>query len=193
MGMSSFEEDPTCKRAVKAVRLLLKPSFHPEVCLTFADGNVSVVCARTMIWRQFKPLPVLTDRAEGTIALSRFADLLSLVGPIARPGAVPGIMIDGMPLDLLHFQDGSVALKAGGNASRKGDFSTFVAQAIATAWECISNPYCRNSLADAAEYVGKSFPREVAPPRKPTIETMVLGPQDDREQLLEALRKHRDG
>ena len=193
MGMSSFEEDAACKSAVEAIRLLLKPSFHPEVCLTFTDGTVSVVCARSMIWHQFEPSPVFTDRAKGSIPLSRFADLASCLVPVARPGAVPGIIIDGMPSDLLHYQNGSVALKVGGNASGRGDFSSFVALAIATAWESISNPYCRNSLAEAAEYVGKSLPRAVAPPRKPTIETLVLGPQEEREELLEALRRRRDG
>jgi len=193
LGMPSFEEDPACTRAVESIRVLLKPSFHPEVCLTFADGKVSVVSARSMIWRQSEPSPVLTDRDEGTIPPAVSADLISSMVPIAKPGAVPGIMIDGMPTELLHFQDGAIALRVGGNAGRKGDFSGFIALAIATAWECISSPYCRNSLAEAAEYVGKSLPHESEPARKPIIGTMVLGTEEDRAQLLEALRRHRDG
>jgi hypothetical protein len=193
MGMQSFEDDPACTSAAEAIRLLLKPSFHPEICLTFADGKVLVVSARVMIWRQFEPSPVLTDRAEGTVPAAEFAKLFSSLVPVTRPGAVPGIVIDGMPSELLHFQSGAVALKVGGNASGKGDFSGFVALAIATAWEYVSNPYCRNSLAEAAEYVGASLPREPEPARKPTIGTMVLGPGEDRAQLLEALRRRRDG
>jgi hypothetical protein len=193
MGMPSFEEDPACTRAVEAIRLLLKPSFHPEVCLTFADGNVSVVTARSMIWRQFEPSPMLTDRDEGTIPSVVFNDLIASMVPVAQAGVVTGIMIDGMPTELLHFQTGAIALRTGGNAGRKGSFSGFIALAIATAWDCISSPYCRNSLAEAAEYIGKSLPRESEPERKPLIETMVLGPQEDRAQLLEALRRHRDG
>lgn len=193
MGMPSFDGDPACTGAGEAIRLLLKPSFHPELCITFADGLVSVVCARAMIWRKFEPSPMVTDRAQGVVPASVFATLTSSMVPVAHPGAVPGIVIDGMPVELLHFLRGSVTLKVGGNAGKRGDFSGFVALAITAAWECVSSPYCRNALAAAAEYVGKKLPHEAEPPRKPTIETLVLGPQEDREQLLEALRKHRDG
>lgn len=193
MGMPAFEQDPACTSVPEAVRLLLKPSFHPEVCLTFVEDKVSVVCARSMIWRHFEPAPMITDRADGTFLTGVFADLTSSMVPASHPGAVAGIMIDGMPVEALHFQGGSVNLKIGGNAGRRGDFSVFVQQAIAIAWTAISNPYCRNSLAEAAEYVGKRLPREPEPPRKPTIETMVLGPKEDCDQLLEALRRSRGG
>ena len=193
MGMPAFEQDPACTDVPEAVRVLLKPSFHPEVCLTFVEGNVSVVCARSMVWRQFEPAPMVTDRADGTFSANLFTELTSSIVPASHRGTVSGIMIDGMPVEALHFQSGGVKLKIGGNAGRKGDFSGFVARAIATAWTAISNPYCRNSLAEAAEYVGRRLPRESEPPRKPTIGTIVLGPKEDREQLLEALRRRRDG
>lgn len=190
MGLPSFDRDPACLRAGAAIRLLLKPSFHPEVCLTFLDGKVSVVSARSMIWRQFEPSPALTDRAEGWLPSDAFAGLLASIEPATKPpGAVPGIMIDGMPSELLRFSEGAVVLRAGGNAGRKGDYSTFVGLAVSSAWERISNPHCRNSLADAAAYVDMKLPREPEPARKPTIETMVLGPDEDRTQLLEAIRK----
>lgn len=193
MGLPSFDHDPACLRAAAALRLLLKPSFHPEICLTFLDGKVSVVSARFMIWRQFEPSPMLTDRAEGSIPGDAFAALLASTAPATKPGGVPGIMIDGMPSDLLCFGGGEIVLKAGGNAGRKGDYSSFVGLAITTAWGCIANPHCRNSLADAAEYVGTKLPRDPEPARKPTVETMVLGAEEDRTQVLEALRKLHGG
>ena len=191
LGLPSFEKDPACTRAMEALHLLLKPSFHPEICLTFADGNVSVVSARAMIWHQFEPAPVLTDRAEGIVPAEDFARLLAPAEPVVRSGAVRGIMIDGMPSELLIFRDGAVALRTEGNAGKNGDYSALVGFAISTAWDCISNPFCRNALADAAEYVGKKLPHEVAPARKPTIGTMVLGSEEDRAELLEALRVSR--
>jgi hypothetical protein len=190
MGMPSFEYDPACTHAAEAIRVLLKPSFHPEVCVTFADGRVSVVSARFMIWRQVEPAPMLADRAEGAVSEAAFAGLISAMVPITRPNALPGIMIDGMPTEVLHFQSGAVALKAGGNGGRKGDFSAFLAMAVATAWDCISSPYCRNALAEAGEYVGKSLPRDAEPARKRTIETLVLGSDEDRAQVIEALKRH---
>lgn len=190
MGIPSFAEDPACVNANEALRLLLKPSFHPEVCLTFADGQVSAVCARWMIWRQFEPAPMLTDRDVGQVSSDVFARLLAGFSPVATPGAVPGIVIDGMPADILHIQRGAVQARHGGNAGQRGDFSAFVSMAITEAWRAVENIHCRNALAEAAEYVGTKLARIPEPPRKPTIETVVLGPEEDRAQLLEALRKH---
>lgn len=189
LGLPSFDQDPACLQAAAALRLLLKPSFHPEICLTFLDGKVSVVSARFMIWRQFEPSPMLTDRAEGALTDEAFAALLASTTPVAKPGDIPGIVIDGMPVELLCFRGGALALKAGGNASGEGDHATFVGSAITTAWECISNSHCRNSLVDAAEYVGKKLPRDPELPRKPTVETMILGAEEDRMKVLDALRR----
>ena len=189
MGLPSFEKDPACTRATQALRLLLKPSFHPEICLTFADGNVSVISARAMIWHQFEPAPVLTDRAEGIVPAEVFERLFAPMASVAKSGAVRGIMIDGMPTELSLFRDGAVTLRTGGNVGKQGEYSTLVRLAISTAWDCISNPFCRNSLSDAAEYVGQKLPREFEPARRPTIGTMVLGPEQDRAELLEALRR----
>ncbi|WKB56031.1 hypothetical protein [Eleftheria terrae] len=193
MGIASFKNDPTCTDAAEAIRLLLMPSFHPEICITFGLGKVSVVCARTMIWRHFEPSPVLTDRGEGPIRQAEFGGLLDSMTPIATsPDAVPGIIIDGMPTELLHLRAGAIALKVGGNGGKAGNFSVFIAHAIALAWDSISNAYCRNALSDAAKYVGKCLPRVSEPQRKPVVETVVLGLEEDRAQLMEALRRRYD-
>lgn len=194
MGLPSFEQDPACTNAAEGIRLLLKPSFHPEICLTFTGDHVSVVCAREMIWRQFEPLPMPAFRSEAALPAGAFEALLTSLAPMSRPNlnAVSGITIDGMPAELLHFRAGTLTLKVGGNGGRKGDFSAFIALAISTAWNCSPNPHCRNSLAEAAEYVGDKLPRQPEPPRKPVVETMVLGPEEDRAQVLEALRRHHD-
>lgn len=194
MGIASFEHDPACTDASEAIRLLLKPSFHPEICITFALGKVSVVCARAMIWQQFEPSPMLADRSEDPVGQAAFAGLLDSITPIATPlGAVPGIIIDGMPTELLHFRAGALVLQVGGSGGRTGNFSAFIAHAIALAWDSTSSAYCRNALADAAKYVGKSLARVPEPPRKPVVETVVLGPEEDRRQLMAALRSKYDG
>jgi hypothetical protein len=196
MGLPPFEQDPGCKEAAEGVRLLLKPAFHPETCLTFADGRVSVVCARELIWRRLEPSPVLTDRTQAELSPGTFAGLLASLLQISDsgPSAVPGITIDGMPVEVWYFRSGTLVLKIEGNGGKKGDFSAFIALAITTAWRCISNSHCRNSLAQAAEYVGThTLPREVEPPRKPVVGTVFLGSEEDRAQLLGALQRHHDG
>lgn len=193
MGLPSFDGDPTCLQASAAIRLLLMPSFHPEICLTFSDGKVSVVSARSMIWHQSEPSPMLTDCAEGCLPSDAFQALLAATESVDHPDGVRGIIIDGMPSELLCFSKGTIALKVGGNAGLKGDYSSFVGLAISTAWERISQPHCRSSLVDAAAYVGITLPRDPAPARKPTVETMVLGAEEDRAHVLAALRKIHGG
>jgi hypothetical protein len=142
----------------------------------------------------FEPAPMLTDKDSGKLFPEEFASLIEAMKPLERQGTVSGIVIDGMPVDLVHLRNGTAQGRHEGNAGGNGDFSSFVSQAISVAWQRIENVYCRNALAEAAEYVGTRLPRSTEPQRKPTIETVVLGPEEDRAQLLEALRKmHRDG
>ena len=192
MGLPAFERDPACTEAVEAVRVLLRPSFHPEICLTFEGSQVSVICAREMIWRQLGPPPMPTHRAKAGLPVGTFDALLTSLAPVAHRGTttVPGITIDGMPTELLYFRAGKLVLKVGGNGGRDDDFSAFLALAVVTAWQCISSDQCRNSLAEAAGYLGKSLPRQTELPRKPIVETLVLGSEEDRAQVLEALRRH---
>jgi hypothetical protein len=189
MGITSFEHDPVCTRAAEAVRLLLKPSFHPEICITFADGRVSVVSAQEMIWHQYEPAPMQTDRSDAVVAQAAFAGLLASMVPAAPPttDAVRGILLDGMQTELLHFRAGVLV------GTKKGDYTAFIGHALALASELIPSPYCRNALADAAEYVGRRLPRVPEPPRKPVVKTVVLGTEEDRAQLMAALRTHDGG
>ncbi len=188
LGIPSFIGDPACLRAKCALRLLLKPSFHPEICLTFADEKVLVVCARGMVWRQLEPAPMLTDRAEGVVSAEARRSLIERAAAVANLERFPSMFVDGMPSEFLLFHDGSLTLRGEGNAGRVGDFSRMVELAIVSAWNCISNVHSRNALADASEYVGKKLARESAPARKPVMETMILGVEEDRAQLIEALR-----
>jgi len=138
---------------------------------------------------------MLTYRSEASLPGGIFEALLTSLAGISQSSlnAIQDIVLDGMPTELLHSRSGTLVMKAKGNAAAKGDFAALVALAIGAAWQCISNPHCRNSLADAAEYVGKSLPRETELARKPVVETMVLGAEKDRVQVLEALRKHHEG
>ena len=192
LGLPSFAADPSCTTAKEAVRVLLMPSFHPEVCLTIADGKSSVVSAREMIWRQFEPAPMITDKAAGEVPAESVAVLAAALLQTTQDVELSGIAIDGMPTEIRLFREGKVLLEVRENVGRKSVLASYVAQAISTVWSSIENAYCRNALAEAAEYAGVSLPRVQEPPRKPTIETLVLGPEEERTQLLEALRKHHD-
>jgi hypothetical protein len=190
LGLVGFEVDPGLSKAGEAMRLLLMPSFHPEVCITIADGRVSVVAARSMIWRQSDPAPMFAYKDEGEITAESFSRLIAAFAEVADVTKASGLAIDGMPVDFLLLQRGSPLQRVQHNVGRQSRFATFAAQVVSAAWNSLQNVYCRNALAKAAKYGGLELPLIPEPPRKPTIGTLVLGPEEDRAQLLEALRKH---
>ena len=67
MGLDAFAPSgPSC------VRVVLRPSFHPEVCVTVAEtagsarARMSVVALTEMLWRQHAPrrLPELREETD---------------------------------------------------------------------------------------------------------------------------------
>jgi hypothetical protein len=187
LGLSSFANDPVCTHAKRSVRVLLTPSFHPEICLTFADDKLEVISARKMIWHQVEPAPVLTDRAKQTIPPGVLTDLFEHLEAEETSSNSGWGMIDGMSAELLAFRDGVLVLSTGRRDCLRGDSSAWVKLAISLAWPSLSDPHCRNALAAAARYIGENLPLDIEPARKPAVTTLVLGPAEDRAELLAAI------
>ncbi|MGH8037677.1 MAG: hypothetical protein ACREPD_08060 [Stenotrophomonas sp.] len=187
LGLPSFANDPVCTQAKRAVRILLTPSFHPEICLTFADGKLDVVSAREMIWHQVEPAPMLADRAKQTIPPELLTDLFEHLEAEETSSKNGWGMIDGMSAELLAFRDGVLVLSTGRRDCLRGDSSAWVKLAISLAWQSLSDPYCRNALAAAARYIDEHLPLDIEPARKPAVTTLVLGPAEDRAELLAAI------
>jgi hypothetical protein len=196
LGLPGFEAGPLLRDADAALRLLLQPSFHPEVCVTFSivpgRETIDVCAARRMIWHLPHPTLVSTDSQQCEVRLGELSALLLQFASSTTGFAGPGIMIDGMPVDAVQFQAGSPVHRVKHNVAASSPFGTFVARALDLAWNSISNAHCKNAIASAAEYANLDLPRTEEPERKPVVKTMVLGSPEDRHQLLEALRTRGD-
>lgn len=194
IGLAGFETDPDIALTGEAIRLLLQPSFHPEICITVKNGPqdalVSVVAAQAMVWHQLAPAPILADQDQGQVSMECFTRLSTAVAAAGSSLDGTGVAIDGMPVDALLMRNGELILKIHHNASTSSAFKTFVAHAISAAWSSLQSAPCRNSLAHAAKYAGLDLPLDPEPARKPTVETMVLGSEEDRQELLNALKQH---
>jgi hypothetical protein len=196
MGLCSFFSDLSLQEKDIALRVLLQPSFHPEVLISITSSNgqerLEVIAARTMIFRQFEPAPMLTDRCEEPVAavLEKVSSELSaaLVPEFQR--GEPGIAIDGMPTDILLVRANTPSIAIEHNVGRQGRLSTLVGTIISLAWDSTKSHFCKNALAEAGKYAGLDLPHCPEPPRKPTIETMVLGNPEDKHELMEALKMH---
>lgn len=196
IGVPGFESDPDLAAAGESIRLLLQPSFHPEVCITLnkcpEQATVSVVAARAMVWHQPSPAPMPTDSDRGEVSMDWLTCFAAAIAT-ASGQEDAGLVIDGMPVDALLVQDGRSVLKVRRNADCQSDFGACVAQVISTAWKSLQNIPCRNALAHAARYTGLDLPLFPEAAGKPSIQTLVLGTDEERRELLDALKQHHGG
>lgn len=197
MGMDGFANDSHLAKAEESIRILLMPSFAPEVCITFAKFEavvtVRVETPREQIWRQDWPTPqkTLTDVATGTSSAVEYDRLLQLFECANNPPlGLRVVILDGMPSHCIHRKAGERVFDIQKNPSTEGPLGAFIGAVIAAGWEAISDPWVRNALREAGAYVGIQLERQEVPTDKPLVRTMILGDHEDAPAILEALQKY---
>lgn|GEM_PF-1161409 len=197
MGMDGFANDWHLASADESIRLLLMPSFAPEVCITFTKAHGAVTARvetpRDQIWLQHWPMPqkTMTDVATGASNAVEYDRLLHLFELAGNPP--PGqrvVILDGMPSHCIHRKAGERVFDIRKNPAKDGPLGNFIGAAIAVAWEAIDGPRVRNALREAGTYVGVRLEKQEVPPDKPLVRTMVLGGHEDAPAILEALEKY---
>ncbi len=200
LGLGGFANDWQLAESDECIRVLLKPSFHREICISFlrkaGDVSVSVVAAVSQVWLQDWPVPQLTpvEQESEIFPEPEFARLLSLLNSAVEPNMGKRfVVIDGMTAHSVHRKDRAGRVNVDQNVSSEEKYLSFVAETIKQTHSAIKNPSIRNALADAGRYARLQIPVEAVPPPKDQIRTIVLGSQDETAQLLEALRKRHGG
>ncbi|MTW11607.1 hypothetical protein GM658_13460 [Pseudoduganella eburnea] len=196
LGLGGFANDWQLAGADECIRVLLKPSFHREICISVlciaGTVSVSVVAAVSQIWLQDWPLPQLTqvEQEAGILPDLQFARLSSLLDLAAEPPQTPRfVVIDGMTAHSIHRKNRSGKVNVDQNVASDEKYKSFVAEVIKQTHSATGHPGIRNALADAGRYVGLQIPVEAVPPAKEIVRTIVLGGEDETSQILEALRK----
>lgn len=196
LGLGGFANDWQLAESDECIRVLLKPSFHREVCISVLSKgekvSVVVIAALFQIWLQDWPIPRLTkvEQDAGILSGLQFSRLTSLLKSAAEPKQQAGFfVIDGMPAHTVLRADREGKLSIDKNVGSEASYKSFIAEVITQAHGAIDSPGIRNALADAGNYVGLRIPCEVTPPAKDTIRTFVFGEPEQTSQLLEALRK----
>lgn len=193
MGLPGFIEK---KWPAPTLRLLLKPSFHPEVCLTLSQSaktRLSVIAFEQSLWKQPAPCALATWREENSVADETFARLVTAFhAGWAAEKHLEGRMVclDGMPICacLSHAND---SLQLDTHPYRP-EVRGFVSSFIALAAECCRYSRVRNALADCGDYVGLKLQRSSLPPSQPLYRIAVLGDSEERADYLRQLPT-RDG
>ena len=178
-----------------SIRLLLKPSFDPEVCVTLSAGGdrprLSVVAFTTMFWHHPGPVPYApAAREEVVIPRDVTTDLwgrFAAAHDAAHEMAGRMVCIDGMPVECVAVENGEARRFA--ESPYRPAVAEFVSRSIWWAWTACRVPRVRNALAACARYVGKDYPREVVPEAPAPVRIMVLGTVENRAEVHETVPK----
>lgn len=186
MGLGEFADHG---EALPSLRVLLCPSFAPEVCLTLRPkGDITrlrIDAAHTQIWHLPSSSTVTTYCED--ILLPHPFDLIDerFRNMLAERRHMVA-MIDGMQahFSLKVAQSGVIAHEA-----ISGPSADFVAFLVKAAFQEAKLVKCRNALAKVGSYAGLKLPIETVPDDEVTTRLMVLGPNEDRVEFLAAVVK----
>jgi hypothetical protein len=193
MGLPGFVPEGL---PVPALRLLLKPSFDPEVCITLngpaASARLSVIVLLESLWSQGAPRRISGWRESVSISASALAESLTeFAAALAADRQREGRMVtfcDGMPVDACLITDAGIDVLA--CQPYRPAVSSFVSRLLRLAWESSQGAGARNGLAACARYVGATYPRDPQPSATEVRRIVVLGTAEDQAELLQQLGEH---
>jgi hypothetical protein len=179
------------------LRILFKPSFDPEVAITFVTSpeysRAHIVALRTMLWleRMMCRMPEESERtALETNSVSELVE--SFVAHAQPPEAQDrSICIDGMGISAVMRRGGDT-ISTRGNSSARHGLRAVATHAIQLTWNATETPGVKNALARVARYLGQDCPLVTIPPAPPITRLLILGAPDERQeyfQMLEPAKK----
>ncbi len=197
MGLAGFSNDPTFEDHQSVIRLLLMPSFHPELCLTLAanerEAILSIIALTDQFYRRPDPawsLPIYSEKIE--VSWSEFEKLFDTARALAHNQQLAETArgLDGMSFSCLIRDGDKVWLFEKIYVSKGQAPASFVGVVLLSAYEHVQKPECRNAIAQVGYYVSRGLPFEERPDLwKPRPQT-----EEKRQKLREAIRRvmHRE-
>jgi len=189
LGLQGFNEPWQRGKPLRALRLLLQPSFSPECCIDiFEEADQTIVelrVAHTHIWHLVAPRLVAVDRYRLVIA-ERMEDIAASFRQVAVNPAHRVVMLDGMPVHgVFRSPDETISTSDGpGKGTPFGDLISHLLNQMFAACDVASG---RNAIAEVGKYVGLKLPQEAEPERPVKTTITMLGDVVEQEALLGAL------
>lgn len=183
--------DPSWVPGNPAIRLLLKPSFHPEACITIMQHNgaatLSVTVLAEMLWRQDFPCRLPSHHDDCELPAAEFTELAEFHRKaVTDREAHRMVCLDGIKVSCVW----TTAEGHGQFESHVADktLRTFVAKMIDQAWHRLTSPSVRNGLAECARYVGAEYAPDPVPTKPRLFRLGVFGTPDDIEEYFRVLK-----
>ena len=184
--------DPKWGADTVAIRVLLKPSFDPEACITVtlkngtARLNITVLAAS--LWQQDHACRLPAHHEDCDLPLDQFNQTAHWHHTaVTDTEAQRFICLDGMGLNCAWTSAGDPQ-EIQSHCSAYQPMRDFVAHTIDLAWRLSSNVGVRNGLAACGRYVGADYPMESVPPKPALFRLGVFGSPDDVDGYFRALR-----
>jgi len=197
MALPGFVEEAWQQPRVSALRVVLTPSFHSEVCITLVEeaGDISLAVRAfdQQFWVHGVPRSVQPFHAgDCAFGYGLFQETLALFDQARIEAKKPrGICLDGMGMHACLVTDGAEQT-FDINAGSGGAPAELVRKLIDWSWTLIEDPRVRNALAHCATYVGREYTIKKLPARpapKPVTRLAILGAADERAEYLQKLQK----
>lgn len=199
LGIGAFGEPFSQGRPNKLFRLLLCPSFAPELSITLTEmlpvrGQgcaakktvLSIAASRTQIWQMAAPGLVTVDRAEYEIDALTLQDVeLKFRAALAMP-TKSVVIADGMPMHAI-WRDFASSILVSDNPAKGSAFGQFVAGILSIAFSVSENMLCRNAVAVAGRYVGLDLPFEERAASEQSAQLTIIGVPHEQNELLAAI------
>lgn len=191
MRLGQFVDPRWLSSPASVMRILLTPSFHPEICLTFTrqatSTLVSVVALAEQMWTHPEAVhrTCFIERVE--LPADAFEELGVLFGAaLAATCPANHVCIDGMGFDSCLVKSAGVE-RVSANVALVSEYTCFARRTIEMAWGGCKTPRIRNTLADAGIYLNLKYARQHIPAEKPAATVAVLGVTDERHDFLNTL------
>jgi len=196
MNLSGFIDPAWAGGEYPTLRMVLTPSFDPEVCVTISSQNdhalISIVVLAEQFWAKFPAAVIASSREEISVSAEKFGEWLKLFetasGSIEENGR--SVTIDGMISECcLVSRRGVRQFKTQGSQPA---VKPFLAEILGVTWNNCSRPRVRNGLSAAACYLDLKFPIQEVPEEPPTSLIAILGTPEGRKEffaMLEQVKK----
>ena len=194
MGLPGFIEESWAQADFPTLRVILTPSFHPEVCITLSrrlEGtSLSVIALIERVW--VRGFGVYLPREEENVHLAssvfdEASDLFNAAHAAFDPKRL-FICVDGMGSESC-LVSGANTRRMRAHVWAQASIGQLVARLIEVSWNGCRRPVVRNALAHAALYLDGDYPLQEVPPKPETTHLAILGSEEERDEFLQMVRK----
>ena len=166
LGLGEFQTIWKRGLPTQELKVLLCPSFHPELCLVFWEEDrqtqVRATCAQSQIWALPSLASVATATNTGSFSEPTLPQLeQTFREALVQPDRRGVVTLDGMSVHIVWRNFDSRLVVEGVNPSADDALGAFVSTAIKLAFNALSDSACRDGLANAGLYAGLKLPYSV--------------------------------